>query len=66
MPGAVPKAELVVRNTNIITMDPRQPRAHALAVQPGRSIPVGAPVLVLRPTSLATPPSLPAYLPRVR
>jgi predicted amidohydrolase YtcJ len=41
MAGAAPKAETVVRNANIITIDPRQPRAQALAMLHGRFVAVG-------------------------
>jgi predicted amidohydrolase YtcJ len=41
MSSAIAKAETVVQNANIITIDPRQPRAQALAICHGRFIAVG-------------------------
>jgi predicted amidohydrolase YtcJ len=36
MPSPAIKAEMVIQNANIITIDPRQPRAQALAIRHGR------------------------------
>ena len=33
---------VVIRNANIVTMNPRQPRAKALAVRDGRMVAVGS------------------------
>ena len=41
MAGSIEHPELVIRNANIITIDPRRPRAQALAVQNGRFVAVG-------------------------
>ena len=37
----ITKAETVLRNANIITIDPRRPRAQALAMGHGRFLAVG-------------------------
>ena len=42
MTSSIPRAEIVIRNANIITMDPRQPRAQALAIQQGKFVAVGS------------------------
>ena len=41
MPGSSFAADTVIRNTNIITIDPRQPSAQALAIRHGKFIAVG-------------------------
>ena len=41
MPGSSFAADMVIRNTNIITIDPRQPSAQALAIRHGKFIAVG-------------------------
>ncbi len=41
MPSAATQADLVIRNANIITIDPRQPRAQSLAVRDGKFVAVG-------------------------
>ncbi|MCI0824101.1 MAG: amidohydrolase [Chloroflexi bacterium] len=41
MPSAAAQADLVIRNANIITIDPRQPRAQSVAVRDGKFVAVG-------------------------
>ena len=42
MTGTWLKADTIIRNANIITMDPRQPRAQAVAILDGKFIGVGS------------------------
>ena len=41
MAGSALTADTIVRNANIITVDPRQPRAQALAIRDGKFVAVG-------------------------
>ena len=41
MTASIGHPQLLIRNTNIITIDPRRPRAQALAIRDGRFIAVG-------------------------
>ena len=41
MPGTAIKADIVIQNANIITIDPSNPRARALAIRDGRFIAIG-------------------------
>ena len=41
MPNSTAHADIIIRNANIITIDPDRPRAQALAIRHGRFIAVG-------------------------
>ena len=41
MPGLATYADTVIRNSNIITVDPQLPRAQALAIHDGKFVAVG-------------------------
>ena len=41
MPASESQVETIIRNANVITMDPSRPRAQALAIQNGRFVAVG-------------------------
>ena len=41
MPGSSFEADTVIRNTNVITINSRQPRAQAVAIRHGKFIAVG-------------------------